>query len=196
MSTPVEVAALVGDDEVPRVPTRQAIATAAEALFAEGGYAGTSVRAVAARAGVDPSLVIRHFGTKDALFLQTVPLAGYFEPITEGPLDGMGERLVAWLLSPGRRARLSTYRVMMRASDRAVVREKLVEALEQLFITPLAPRLTGPEPQLRARLIAAQIGGLLDAMTMIEDPLLAEADQGSITRVYGAAIQLLIDPPG
>lgn len=47
--------------------TRARIREAALDLFARNGVAGTSVRSVAARAGVSPSLVIHHFGTKAGL---------------------------------------------------------------------------------------------------------------------------------
>ena len=40
-------------------------------LFGESGFAGTSVRAVAAAAGVSPANVMHHFGSKDALRLAT-----------------------------------------------------------------------------------------------------------------------------
>ena len=45
--------------------TRAAILGAARELFASSGYAGTSIRAVAAAAGVDAALVHHYFGTKD-----------------------------------------------------------------------------------------------------------------------------------
>src|SRR3954451_5584740 len=40
--------------------TRDVIGRHARVLFAERGYAATSVRGIAAAAGVDPALVIRH----------------------------------------------------------------------------------------------------------------------------------------
>lgn len=43
---------------------RARIREAAIELFAAGGVAGTSMRSVAAKAGVSPSLVVHHFGTK------------------------------------------------------------------------------------------------------------------------------------
>lgn len=43
------------------------IREAALELFAANGVAGTSLRSVAARAGVSPSLVVHHFGTKARL---------------------------------------------------------------------------------------------------------------------------------
>lgn len=43
------------------------IREAALELFARDGVAGTSMRSIAARAGVSPSLVVHHFGTKAKL---------------------------------------------------------------------------------------------------------------------------------
>ncbi|USQ75881.1 TetR/AcrR family transcriptional regulator [Ornithinimicrobium cryptoxanthini] len=55
-----------------RPDTRAEILAAALSLFAERGYAGTSIRAVAAGARVDPALVHHYFGTKEGLFRATL----------------------------------------------------------------------------------------------------------------------------
>ena len=52
--------------------TRDAILDAAKDLFAELGYEGASVRAIAGAAGVDPALIRHFFGDKVALFASTV----------------------------------------------------------------------------------------------------------------------------
>jgi AcrR family transcriptional regulator len=46
---------------------RARIRDAALAAFADAGFAATSVRAVAERAGVSPALVMHHFGSKEGL---------------------------------------------------------------------------------------------------------------------------------
>ena len=46
---------------------RERIIAAAIELFAERGYAGASVRDIAARASVTGGLIVHHFGTKAAL---------------------------------------------------------------------------------------------------------------------------------
>jgi AcrR family transcriptional regulator len=51
--------------------TKERIIAAAERLFAERGFAGTSLRGVTSEAGVNLAAVHYHFGTKDAL-LQAV----------------------------------------------------------------------------------------------------------------------------
>lgn len=54
--------------------TRDQILHHAVDQFAELGYAGASVRGIAAAAGVDPSLVAHFYGTKEALFEATTRL--------------------------------------------------------------------------------------------------------------------------
>ena len=55
-----------------RPPSRQrtqaAILKAAQELFAGQGYERTTVSDVAARAAIDPAMVMRYFGSKEALF--------------------------------------------------------------------------------------------------------------------------------
>lgn len=172
--------------------TREAIAAAAGRMFESQGYTGTSVRAVAAEAGVDPALVIRHFGSKERLFLDTMDLPGHFGDATHGPLSQLGERLVATLLGPGREVRFSAYRAMIRASDSVLVRARLLQALEEMFVEPLTPRLEGLHPELRARLIAAQVAGLLSQLALVEDPKLLDADPVLIAETYATAIQALV----
>ena len=53
-------------------PAREAVLAAARRSFADLGYDRTTVRAVAAEAGVDPSMVIRYFGSKSGLFGATL----------------------------------------------------------------------------------------------------------------------------
>jgi len=175
--------------------TKEAIGTAARRLFARQGYAGTSVRAIAAEAGADPALVIRHFGSKEQLFLESVAIEGRFDHVTNGPLESLGRRLVESLLTEAPELTFSTWRAMLRATDSDLVRSRLIAAMEEMFIEPLAPRLSGPHPQLRARLVAASISGLLDAVAILGDRLIVEASVDQLVELYGASIQAIVDGP-
>src|SRR5688572_6791719 len=82
--------------------SRQRILDAARALFREHGYGGTTVRAVAAEAGVDPAMVFYFFGTKQGLFAAAIEMSAQLPPAIEsiftGDLDSLGERLVRTLV--------------------------------------------------------------------------------------------------
>jgi AcrR family transcriptional regulator len=52
--------------------TREEILAAAREMFADKGYDGTSLRAVARAAGVDPALVHHFFGTKEGVFVEAM----------------------------------------------------------------------------------------------------------------------------
>ena len=55
--------------------TREAILNAAEAVFAEHGFDGTSVDAVAAQAGYNKSLLFQYFGNKLGLYAEALKRA-------------------------------------------------------------------------------------------------------------------------
>lgn len=48
---------------------REQIVSAASAVFAEFGFAGGSVRAIAERVGVSPATLLQHFGSKEGLLM-------------------------------------------------------------------------------------------------------------------------------
>jgi AcrR family transcriptional regulator len=70
--------------------TRERIFDAAEILFLEHGFDGTSLRMVTARAGVNLAAVNYHFGGKHGLFREM--LARRLDPLNEARLELLGER--------------------------------------------------------------------------------------------------------
>lgn len=74
--------------------TRETILAAARSTFAESGYDGASLRAIARRAGVDAALPHHCFGSKEGLFaashLVGLALARYvlrIDALADLPLD-------------------------------------------------------------------------------------------------------------
>lgn len=55
-----------------RNSTKDRILVSAREGFASGGFSETSVKTIAQRAGVNPALVHYHFGSKEALYRETV----------------------------------------------------------------------------------------------------------------------------
>ena len=79
------------------------IVTAAREEFAEHGWAGTTLRAVARAADVDPALVYHYFGSKEGLLdAATNPPHKWLESVAKvwtTPIDQLGAALITLLLA-------------------------------------------------------------------------------------------------
>ena len=79
--------------------TRAALLTAARDLFAERGFEQTTVRDIAARAGVNQALLFRYFGSKDGLFHATMAGTSH-ELINGSPPEELLARTLQRMLAP------------------------------------------------------------------------------------------------
>ncbi len=73
----------------PSEVTRDRIMKAAERLFAERGYEGTSIRAIVARAHVNQAAINYHFAGKDGLYREVLRAA--FQGLTEHQVANAGQ---------------------------------------------------------------------------------------------------------
>jgi AcrR family transcriptional regulator len=80
------------------LPAREAILRAARNRFGADGYDRATVRAIAADAGVDPSMVMRYFGSKRQLFARAVDFDLRFPDLAGAPRDQVGRVLATHLL--------------------------------------------------------------------------------------------------
>ena len=176
-----------------RPASRAAIWDAAIRLFPERGYAATSVRDIASAAGVDPALVIRHYGSKEQLFLQTMQVDLAHNPLASWPIETLGERFIDFIIGTDDQVR-NIYLALIRASASDEVGMQLREVHESAFVAPILTRLDGPDAELRARLAASLVGGLLYSLWVVGDDTLAAADHSEVVRRYGALLQALITP--
>lgn len=173
---------------------KDAIWAAATDLFPRTGFAGTSVRDIATAAGVDPALVIRYFGSKESLFLDTMTLLDNEQPVLDGPIESLGVRFIRYVIETDEQVR-GTFLALLRASDVGAVGSRLHEVHEAYFVTPLVEKIAGENAELRARLAGALVGGLLYALWVVGDGELAATDPELIITRYGALLQELITPP-
>jgi len=172
--------------------SRTAIWEAARRLFPANGYAATTVRDIGVEAGVDPSLVIRHFGSKEQLFLQTMQVDLDAQVLLTAPIHGLGEAFIESVLGDTEQVR-GVYLALLRASDSGDIGSQLREVHEKNFVAPLAARIEGPDAELRARLAAAVVGGLLYSLWVVGDETLLATDHPELVRRYGALLQSVID---
>lgn len=156
-------------------------------LFARDGFDATGIRDIAAEAGVNPAIIIRHFGSKERLFVETLDAKTSWAHALEGPLDDLGKRLVRALMS-GQGA-LHVFGATVRASGRSDVRAYLQASFAEKLVAPLAEMLDAPDAELRAHLFAAQVAGMMFALSVYDDEYLISAPAEAIVELYGDSLQ-------
>src|SRR6202167_4699543 len=141
--------------------TRRAILAAARATFAERGYEQATIRAVAARAGVDASMVMRYFRSKAGLFTAAVTIDLQVPDLRAVPTTRRGELLVPHFISrweaPLRDDEMIA--LLRTGVTSETVAERLQAVLGQLITEPIAA-LAYEQAAERSTLIAAQLLGL------------------------------------
>jgi AcrR family transcriptional regulator len=150
--------------------TRAEILEAARRQFAANGYDRATMRAIAADAGVDPSLIHHYFGTKDRLFATSIDLSGSAGEALDAVLgeggEDLGRRLAetfftVWEQEEARTSLLGILRSATGGEDRAVLAFR--QFLTSVLLERIAPKIEGESRQLRALLMASHLVGV--AMT-------------------------------
>ncbi|PQM53953.1 TetR family transcriptional regulator [Mycolicibacter virginiensis] len=152
---------------------RDKILTAARDLFARNGFANTSIRAVAAAAGVDAALVHHYHGTKQQLFAAAVELPidpmTVLGPLRETPVEELGRTLPELLLplwdSQAGTGLIAALRSMLTGTEVPLARS----FFRDIVIAELAPRIDEPSGTgvLRAEFAASQLMGVVVARYII-----------------------------
>ncbi len=142
--------------------TRAALLTAARMLMVQHGVEGTSTREVAAAAGVNQALVYRYFGSKEKLFAEAAASGGASpdDIIARTPLADLPGALLDRVLTVAAAEEAGELSTLLSAANDQGVRAILKERVEAAFTTQLAARLTGPDAELRAELLASLIAGV------------------------------------
>ncbi|QNK81526.1 TetR/AcrR family transcriptional regulator [Nakamurella sp. PAMC28650] len=169
-----------------RAATAQRILEAAQIEFGEHGLEASTVRAIAQRAEVDPSLVIQHYGSKNDLFAIATRLdrESTDDEVAEHLFDVLDVRL--GMLPPATRALV---RSMLTAPEATAAMKDFLDER----VVNLARTTSGDEAELRAALTVSSILGLtiarhflkLDALQSVSPEQIATTLQPWITAGLG-----------
>jgi AcrR family transcriptional regulator len=173
---------------------RRAVLDAARELFAELGFERTTMRAVAARAGVDPALIYHYFGDKDGLLFAALQPPVDEATVFAGLADAArtGEELVRRLIS------LWEERPEIRDQMAAILRTGLShdhasrllrDILSSFILAALGDVLADDRRELRVALIGSQLGGLMLARYILEVPGAAAASPDDLVQAVGPTVQ-------
>jgi AcrR family transcriptional regulator len=181
--------------------TRGQILGAARRSFAGTGFSGTTIRAVASEAGVDPALVHHYFGSKDDLFLAALEIPvdprALIPAVFEPGLDGAGERLLRLFLSvwddPDSRLSLSA---LVRSSLGQESPESLLQqGLLRMVLAPVRAVLPAAEADRRVQLVASQLIGLAVARYLMALEPIASMPADEVVAWVAPTVQRYLDGP-
>ncbi|WP_156750180.1 TetR/AcrR family transcriptional regulator [Mycobacterium sp. E2479] len=154
--------------------TRDRILDSARELFACNGIRNTSIRAVAAAAGVDSALVHHYFGTKEKLFAAAVHIPvdpmSIIGPLREVPVSELGYRIPSTLL-PLWDSEVGTAFIAALRSILAGEEVNLFRAfIEDVIAVEIGPRVDNPPGSgtTRIQFVASQLVGVVMARYILQ----------------------------
>jgi AcrR family transcriptional regulator len=175
--------------------TKAAILPAARLRLAAHGYDRTTIRAVAADAGIDPSMVMRYFVNKAQLFDAALDIDLQLPDLAGVPRDELPRMLVRlfldrWEGDPADDALL----VLLRS---AVTNEYAAERMRQVFAEQVAPALATAlghdlAPR-RAGLLAAQLLGLALTRYLLRLPSVTALSREEVDHALTPAIRATLE---
>ncbi|MFF0607106.1 TetR family transcriptional regulator [Nocardia tengchongensis] len=171
--------------------TRAAILEAARRRFAEDGYRKATIRAIAADAGIDPSMVMRYYGNKDGLFDAALDVDLALPDLGAADPDSVGGLLAARFLELWEQP--PTSEILLTLMRSALTDEAVAERTRRIFAQQLMPavlRFGDPaDAPHRAGLIASQILGLALCRYVLRLPPVVALTQEEIVAEVGPTVQ-------
>ena len=176
------------------VATRTRLLEAARELFLSHGYSGVGLREVAAKAGVDVTLVRRYFGSKQRLFTEATDVSENTEAIRGAADEAVGEQLIARVLGARRDVDAPLFALLRSSGDPSVV-ARLNAQLEAGLTRNLAKRITADHARIRADMVTALLLGIGVQRVLLEKKPMASARDADISAVFLEAFEAITQLP-
>ena len=171
--------------------TRLKLLEAASELFGRNGFSRTTVREIGERAGVDPALIARYFGSKTALYIATLEHDGANSP--EGDSDhAMLDRFIRRSVRLGPN---SIVHAAVTAANDDEVSEAASRVLDARVISRferIAEAAGVDDVRLRAELATAVLAGIARCRASGTFSELAAADHDAVVARAEEAIDRLL----
>ena len=181
--------------------TRGQILAAARRSFADKGFGGTTIRAVAGDAGVDPALVHHYFGSKDDLFLAALDIP--VDPrrlvprVFDDGVAGAGERLLRLFLSvwDDPHTRLPLIALVRTSLVQEAPETLLQQGILRMILGPMRAVLPADEAERRVQLVISQMAGLVLTRYLLALEPLASMPPEDVVAWVAPTIQRYLDGP-
>ena len=172
--------------------TRSAILAAAQQSFASHGYQATTIRAVAAAAGVDPSMVMRYYGSKAGLFRAATDIHLQLPELAGQPPEHLGEMLARHFITRWE-GRLADEAITLLLRS-AVSRDDAAERMRTIFAAQVLGTIESvlgrsPDTARRAGMVGSQMLGLALTRYVLRLPPVAAMDAPTLVATVAPVLQ-------
>lgn len=174
--------------------TRARLLAAARELFLGHGYNAIGLREVAAKAGVDVTLVRRYFGSKRRLFDEATDVSENVEEIRNAADDALGRKMIRRVLGARQDIDAPLFALLRSSGDPSVV-ARLNTQLDESLTRNLAKRITAGNPRLRADMITALLLGIGVQRVLLKKRPMASARDEDIVAVFLEAFEAITKLP-
>lgn len=176
-------------------PTRTAILDAARRRFAEDGYDRATIRAIAADAEIDPSMVIRYFGSKAELYAAASAI-----DLAVPDLAGAGDPAAAYVesfLARWEAGENTAEAVLLRTAPTHPDAAARVQAIFDKEIVPALQKVLPDDPGARERaaLLLSQTLGIAYSRYLLGIEPLASMDVREIAAMAVRAARVPLHGP-
>jgi AcrR family transcriptional regulator len=174
--------------------TRIRLLDAARELFLAHGYSAIGLREVAAKAGVDVTLVRRYFGSKQRLFTEATDVSDNVEEVQDAADNAVGQTMIARVLAARRDVEAPLFALLRSSGDPSVV-ARLNAQLESGLTRNLAKRITVENPRIRADMVAALLLGIGVQRVLLKKKPMVSARDHDIAAVFLEAFEAITKLP-
>ncbi len=171
--------------------TKAVILAAAKERFAQSGFERATIRAIAAAADIDPSMVMRYFGSKDQLFAAAADFDLQIPDLSGVERQNVGAQLVDYFME--RWERDEALIVLLRSSTSNA---DAAQRMREIFADQLLPVVSHLNPTgaaRRASLIASQMLGLALCRYVLRLPPIVEMSHDEVVSWLGPTIQRYLE---
>lgn len=176
--------------------TRRAILQAARINFAARGYERATIRAIAADAGIDASMVMRYFRSKAGLFTAAVTMNLDPPELTDVPARRRGEYIARLFLERWERSLVDDTLVLLLRT--AVTDEGVAEQLRSTFTGLMSRALAAAgydHPDERSALLATQLFGAALFRYIVRFEFLSAGPVDHVVGLIAPTIQRYLNLP-
>jgi AcrR family transcriptional regulator len=178
--------------------SKDALLQAAQVLFGQNGFEGTTIREIGELAGVDAALIARYFGNKADLYIAAVATEDLDDP-QPADYDGLRQIAEAVLTRVDERGPGPILQAMIRSDTSAEIRRAAQDRLTRRLVEPLAVAMIDQHvdrPPLRAEIaIAALLGITLGRSLGWFEHLRSVPRDQLVTLIAGALGQVTAETP-